>query len=81
MLEITLRLSPKDGDKVRLFYAAEMPVEAADPGQDPLTAPDIAQLWNILDVIPEGCGTDWYPKLSYEKFSNLTEIRLQLFKL
>lgn len=55
----------RDGDKVRLFYAAEMPFEAADPGEDPRTAPDIAALWSLLDLTPEGRGKDWYPKLSY----------------
>lgn len=55
----------KDGDLVRLFYAAEMPAEAADPGQDPRTAPDIAPMWNLLDLTPEGRGSDWYPKLNY----------------
>ena len=55
----------KDGDEVRLFYSAEMPLEAADPGQDPRTAPDIAPLWNVLDLTPEGRGIDWYPRLSY----------------
>lgn len=55
----------KDGADVRLFYAAEMPAEAADPGQDPRTAPDIAALWSLLDLTPEGRGADWYPALSY----------------
>ena len=55
----------RDGDTVRYFYAAEMPGEAADPGQDPRGAVDIAPLWNILDMTPEGRGTDWYPKLEY----------------
>jgi predicted dithiol-disulfide oxidoreductase (DUF899 family) len=55
----------KDGDKVRVFYAAEMPFEAADPGQDPRTAPDVAPLWNLLDLTPEGRGQNWYPKLEY----------------
>ena len=56
----------KDADgTVRYFYNAEMPAEAADPGQDPRGAVDIAPLWNILDMTPEGRGTDWYPKLSY----------------
>ena len=55
----------RDGDKVRLFWSGEMPAEAADPGQDPRTAPDIASLWSILDLTPGGRGTDWYPKLSY----------------
>ena len=55
----------RDGDKVRLFWASEMSAEMADPGQDPRDAPDIASLWSVLDLTPEGRGTDWYPKLSY----------------
>lgn len=55
----------RTGDDVRLFYALEMPAEAADPGQDPRTAPDIAPLWSILDLTPAGRAEDWYPKLSY----------------
>ncbi|MDQ0463998.1 putative dithiol-disulfide oxidoreductase (DUF899 family) [Caulobacter ginsengisoli] len=55
----------KDGDKVRLFWSSEMTLEMADPGQDPRDAPDIASLWSILDLTPDGRGTDWYPKLSY----------------
>ena len=53
------------GDEVRLFWASEMTMEMADPGQDPRDAPDIASLWTVLDLTPEGRGTDWYPKLSY----------------
>lgn len=55
----------REGDTVRLFYAAEMPAAAADPGQDPRGAVDMAPLWNMLDLTPEGRGTDWYPKLAY----------------
>jgi predicted dithiol-disulfide oxidoreductase (DUF899 family) len=55
----------RDGDKVRLFWASEMTREMADHGQDPRDAPDIASLWSILDLTPEGRGTDWYPKLNY----------------
>ena len=55
----------RNDDEVRLFYAAEMPPEAADPGQDPRVAPDIAPLWSILDLTPAGRDKDWYPKLSY----------------
>jgi predicted dithiol-disulfide oxidoreductase (DUF899 family) len=60
-----LTVYKKDGDRVRVFYNAEMPAEAADPGQDPRGAVDIAPLWNILDMTPTGRGTDWYPKLTY----------------
>lgn len=55
----------RDGDKVRLFWSSEMSGDMADPGQDPRDAPDIASLWSILDLTPEGRGTDWYPKLRY----------------
>jgi predicted dithiol-disulfide oxidoreductase (DUF899 family) len=53
------------GDKVHLFWAAEMSGEMADPGQDPRGAPDLAPLWNILDITPGGRDPGWYPKLSY----------------
>jgi predicted dithiol-disulfide oxidoreductase (DUF899 family) len=55
----------REGDEVRLFWASEMSREMADPGQDPRDAPDIAALWSILDLTPDGRGSDWYPKLSY----------------
>jgi predicted dithiol-disulfide oxidoreductase (DUF899 family) len=55
----------RDGDKVRLFWAAEGGTETADPGFDPHLAPDPTPLWNILDWTPEGRGTDWYPSLDY----------------
>lgn len=60
-----LAVFKKDGDKVRLFWASEMAKEMADPGQDPRDAPDLGVLWSVLDLTPEGRGTDWYPKLSY----------------
>ena len=55
----------RDGDKVRLFWASEMTMEMADPGQDPREAPDIASLWSLLNLTPGGRGKDWYPKLKY----------------
>jgi predicted dithiol-disulfide oxidoreductase (DUF899 family) len=54
----------KDG-KVRHFYSGEMSGAMADPGQDPRGAPDADPLWLMLDLTPEGRGTDWYPKLDY----------------
>jgi predicted dithiol-disulfide oxidoreductase (DUF899 family) len=50
---------------VRHFYSGEMSGEMADPGQDPRGAPDLDPLWSLLDLTPEGRGTDWYPKLDY----------------
>jgi predicted dithiol-disulfide oxidoreductase (DUF899 family) len=50
--------------KVRSFWAAEGN-GTADPGQDAHLAPELATLWNVLDLTPAGRGTDWYPKLEY----------------
>ena len=60
-----LAVFKKSGNEVRLFWKSEMISEMADPGQDPRDAPDIASLWNILDLTPGGRGTDWYPSLEY----------------
>ena len=53
----------REGDTVRLFYNSEMPMDAADPGQDPRGATDLSPLWNVLDHTPEGRGSDWRPGL------------------
>jgi predicted dithiol-disulfide oxidoreductase (DUF899 family) len=54
----------KDGT-IRHFWGGEMNGASADPGQDPRGAPDLMPIWTILDVTPEGRGTNWYPKLNY----------------
>ena len=56
----------RDG-KIRHFYSGEMGFDQADPGQDPRGAPDLMPIWTILDMVPEGRGTDWYPRLDYGK--------------
>jgi predicted dithiol-disulfide oxidoreductase (DUF899 family) len=50
---------------IRHFWAGEMDFATVDPGEDPRGAPDPMPLWNVLDLTPEGRGTDWYPKLDY----------------
>jgi len=49
---------------MRHFYTGEMSGEMADPGQDPRGGPDLDPLWLMLDLTPEGRGTDWYPSLT-----------------
>jgi predicted dithiol-disulfide oxidoreductase (DUF899 family) len=46
-------------------YSGELSGAMADAGQDPRGAPDLDPLWLMLDLTPEGRGTDWYPKLQY----------------
>ncbi|QSN64842.1 DUF899 family protein [Caballeronia sp. M1242] len=50
---------------IRHFWSGEMDFATADPGEDPRGAPDPMPLWTVLDMTPEGRGTDWYPKLEY----------------
>ena len=56
----------RDG-KVVHFYSGELSGAMADPGEDPRGAPDMDPLWLMLDLAPEGRGTDWYPKLEYKR--------------
>jgi predicted dithiol-disulfide oxidoreductase (DUF899 family) len=56
--------SKRDGI-IRHFYSAEMSGAMADPGQDPRGGPDLDPLWLMLDLTPQGRGTDWYPQLDY----------------
>jgi predicted dithiol-disulfide oxidoreductase (DUF899 family) len=50
---------------IRHFWAGEMTGDSADPGQDPRGAPEMAPLWNVLDITPEGREPHWYPELDY----------------
>ncbi len=70
-------VDPKDGDVPALniftkrngaihhFWSGEFNFDMADPGQDPRSAPELDPLWILLDLTPNGRGTDWYPKLEY----------------
>ncbi len=55
----------RSNGKIFHYYSGEMSAAMADPGQDPRGAPDLDPLWLMLDLTPEGRGTDWYPKLQY----------------
>jgi predicted dithiol-disulfide oxidoreductase (DUF899 family) len=54
----------RDGT-IRHFWSDEIGGDSADPGQDPRAAPELAPLWNVLDITPDGRAATWYPKLSY----------------
>src|ERR1700692_4245228 len=63
--DAAINVFTRNGGTIRHFWGGEMNAASADPGQDPRGAPDLMPLWTILDVTPEGRGTDWYPKLNY----------------
>jgi predicted dithiol-disulfide oxidoreductase (DUF899 family) len=60
-----LNVFHRDGDTVRHFWGSELFYAPVDPGQEPRHVGTIEPLWNLLDLIPEGRGTDWDEQLSY----------------
>ncbi|MFI4974547.1 MAG: DUF899 family protein [Caulobacterales bacterium] len=54
----------KDG-VIRHFHGGELGAMPSDPGQNFRGADLEWPLWNLLDLTPEGRGTDWMPRLSY----------------
>ncbi len=56
-----------DDGGIRHAWCSELMLFALrEPGQDPRHVDPVWPLWNLLDLIPEGRGADWYPKLSYD---------------
>jgi predicted dithiol-disulfide oxidoreductase (DUF899 family) len=55
----------KDGE-VRHSFGTELLFVKPEPGQNGRHVDMIWPLWNAFDFTPEGRGTDWYPKLSYD---------------
>jgi predicted dithiol-disulfide oxidoreductase (DUF899 family) len=60
-----LNVFRRSGGTVRHFYGSELLYAKAEPGQDPRHVDLVWPLWNVLDLIAEGRGGDWYPKLEY----------------
>jgi predicted dithiol-disulfide oxidoreductase (DUF899 family) len=54
----------RDG-RVYHFWQSELMHIAPEPGQHPRHIDMIWPLWNVLDLTPQGRGTNWFPKLSY----------------
>jgi len=55
----------KKDRKVRHFYGSELLYAPEDKGQNARHNDLMWSLWNVLDLTPEGRGSDWYPKLAY----------------
>jgi predicted dithiol-disulfide oxidoreductase (DUF899 family) len=52
-------------DGVRHFYSSELNFMPPDEGQNHRHIDMLWPIWNVLDLTPEGRGTDWFPSLSY----------------
>src|SRR5258708_5695301 len=60
-----LNVFAKRDGRVHHTYATEMLFAPSERGQDGRHVDSIWPLWNLFDLIPEGRGTNWYPKLRY----------------
>jgi predicted dithiol-disulfide oxidoreductase (DUF899 family) len=54
----------RDG-RIHHFYSTELLYIPWPRGEEPRHVDSIWPVWSLLDVTPEGRGTDWNPRLSY----------------
>lgn len=47
------------------FWSSELFFAPTEPGMHPRHVDFIWPLWAVLDLTPEGRGTDWFPELAY----------------
>jgi predicted dithiol-disulfide oxidoreductase (DUF899 family) len=60
-----LHVFTRRNGKVHHFWGSEMLFPPAVRGQHSRHVDMIWPLWNVLDLVPAGRGSDWYPRLSY----------------
>ncbi len=56
----------KTGDGIRHVYGTELFFVPEEPDQNPRHMDMMFPLWNLLDITPDGRGTNWFPGLSYD---------------
>jgi predicted dithiol-disulfide oxidoreductase (DUF899 family) len=54
----------RDGE-VRHFWASELLTAQPEPDLEPRHVDFMWPIWNVLDITPEGRGTDWEPQREY----------------
>jgi predicted dithiol-disulfide oxidoreductase (DUF899 family) len=55
----------KRGGQIHHSYSSELAFVPSDAGQNQRHIDLMWPLWNVLDLTPEGRGTDWLPQLTY----------------
>ena len=53
------------GGRIHHFWSSELFDAPTDPGQHPRHVDFMWPLWKVLDLTPEGRGTDFHPNLEY----------------
>lgn len=61
-----LNVFVKKEDGIHHFYNSELLYAPSDEGQNARHVDMIWPLWNLFDYTPEGRGTDWYPRHTYD---------------
>jgi predicted dithiol-disulfide oxidoreductase (DUF899 family) len=52
-------------DRICHTWGSELLDAPEDPGQNARHVDLLWSLWNVLDLTPQGRGSDWYPRLEY----------------
>lgn len=61
-----LNVFVRDGEELRHAWASELMFAPRDPGEDPRHVDSIWPIWSVLDMTPEGRGTERaFPQLRY----------------
>jgi predicted dithiol-disulfide oxidoreductase (DUF899 family) len=60
-----LNVFTRSKGKIYHTYATELQFLAPDKGQNQRHIDMMWPLWNLLDLTPEGRGTNWFPSLTY----------------
>jgi predicted dithiol-disulfide oxidoreductase (DUF899 family) len=55
------------GDAIHHFWSSELWFAGRDDGQDPRHVDFMWPLWSVLDRTPEGRGSQWGPRLTYDR--------------
>ena len=56
----------RDADGIHHTYASELFFAPGEEGMHPRHIDAMWPLWNLFDLTPDGRGTDWFPRISYE---------------
>ena len=61
-----LNVFVRDGNEIRHSWATELMFAAREEGEDPRHVDSIWPIWNVLDMTPQGRGTEPdFPQLDY----------------
>jgi predicted dithiol-disulfide oxidoreductase (DUF899 family) len=61
-----LNVFVKRGAAIHHSYATELLFAGPEAGQHPRHLDLVFPLWNLFDLVPEGRGTDWVPRIAYD---------------